>query len=162
MIGCIVLCGCEKEKKEKTKVISNGKVVDTSKMEHKHCTRNGSITNGEGSFNYDIYYTGDTLNLLKSEEKVISSDSSVLDTYEKAYKEIAKYYTDFEYYDVNVVRGDTTVSNSIIINYDKIDVDKLIKLEGEEDSIFVNKKASVSKWLEFAKKFGVKCEIVED
>ncbi|MBQ9019431.1 MAG: DUF1307 domain-containing protein [Bacilli bacterium] len=162
MIGCILLCGCEKEKKSSTKVISNGKVVDTTKMEHKHCTREASITDGDVSLNYDIFYTGDILNILKSEEKIISASEEVLDTYEKAYRDIFQHYDGFEYYDTSVTRGDTTVVSSITINYDKIDIDKLIALEGEEDSVFQNKKPLVSKWLEFAKKFGTKCELVED
>ena len=157
----ILITGCDKEN-NKEKVISNGKTVNTSKMEHKHCTREGKVTDGDVSLNYDIYYTDDRLNILKSEEKVISASDEILDTYEKAYKDIHKYYEGLEYYDTSVVRGDTTVTSTITINYDKIDIDELIDIEGEEDNIFERKVPKVEKWLSLAKKFGTKCEVVED
>ena len=161
VLSLLLITGCEKEK-ETNKVISNGKTINTSKMEHKHCTRKAQMTGGDVKLNYDLYYTGDVLNILKAEEKVISSSAEILDTYEEAYKKIADKYTDVEYYDVNVVRGDTTVTNSVTINYDKIDVDKMISIEGSDDNIFENKVAKVDKWLTLAKKFGTKCEIVEE
>ena len=154
----ILLCGCE----EKEKVVINGKTINTSKMEHKHCTRNGTLTGGEVKLEYDIYYTGDVLNVVKSMEKVISSDENILNSYEQAYKGIHAHYMGLENYDTEVVRGDTSVTSIMNINYDEIDIDELIRIEGEEDNIFDNKVPSVSKWLEFASKLGAKCELVKD
>ena len=161
ILSLLLITGCENKKNTK-KVISNGKPVNTAKMEHKHCTREANATNAEVSLNYDIYYTNDRLNLLVSEEKIISASDEVLTTYENAYKGIHKNYEGLNYYDAKVVRGDTTVTNTITINYDKIDIDKLISIEGEEDNIFENKIPKVDKWITLAKKFGTKCEIVED
>lgn len=45
-----------------------------------------------------------------------------------------------------------------IINYDKIDIDKLLEIEGEEDNIIVGNKAKLSLWLELAGKVGTVCE----
>ena len=124
LIVSILLCGCE-ESKEK-KVIINGKEVNTVSMEHKHCTRGGTATGAEVKLEYDLYYTGDKLNLLVSNEKVISADASVLTTYENAYKSIHANYSGLDYYDTSVERGDTTVTSTISINYDEVDIDKLI------------------------------------
>ena len=44
---------------------------------------------------------------------------------------------------------------------DKVDIDKLIEIEGEEDNIFENKIPKVSKWLDLSKKFGTTCELVK-
>lgn len=156
----ILLCGCEE--KEKKEVIINGKTINTSKMEHKHCTREATATGAEVKLEYDIYYTGDILNALKSKEEIISADDEILNTYEEAYKKIHINYEGLDNYDTSVVRGDTTVISTININYDEIDIDRLIEIEGEEDNIFNNKVPSVSKWLTLAKKFGTKCELVED
>lgn len=154
----ILLCGCEK----KTNIIINNEPINTSKMEHKHCTRNGALTGGEVVLEYDIYYTGDVLNVVQSMERVISDDQDILTSYESAYKGIHAHYEGLEYYDTEVIRNSNSVTSTININYDKLDIDKLISIEGEEDNIFINKKASVSKWLELAKKFGTKCELAED
>ena len=67
-----------------------------------------------------------------------------------------------DYYDTKVTRGDTSVTRNAIINYDKIDIEKLLEIEGEEDNIIENGEAKVDKWLSLAKKFGTKCELVEE
>ena len=154
----VILCGCDKDKKE---VIINNKTINTSSMEHKHCTREATATGAEVKLEYDIYYTGDVLNLLISKEKIISSSEDILNTYEEAYKNIHSNYTGLEYYDTSVDRGDTTVLSTISINYDKVDIDKLIEIEGEEDNVFENKIPKVSKWLDLSKKFGTTCELVK-
>ena len=155
----ILLCGCEEKKKKE--VIVNGKTINTSKMEHKHCTREANVDGGEGKFEYDLYYTGDILNVLESKEEVISADDVVLNTYENAYKSIHSYYEGLDYYDTSVTRGDTTVISTIRINYDEVDINKLIEIEGAEDNIFDGKIPKASKWITFAKKLGVKCELVD-
>ena len=160
LVLLLLITGCDDNKSDK--VISNGKKVNTSKMEHKHCTSEGSMDNGEVSFEYDIYYTGDKLNIVKSVTKIKSNSTNTLDTYEKAYKDIYKNYEGLDYYDTSVDRTDTGIVNTITINYDKIDIDKLISIEGEEDNVFENKVPKVEKWLELSKKFGAKCKLVEE
>ena len=158
ILSLFIITGCDKE----TEVKINGEKIDTSKMEHKHCTREATMTGGEVSLNYDIYYIGDKLEILKSEEKVTSDSEETLNTYEEAYKKIHSNYEGIEYYDTKVERTDNSVTSYITINYAKIDADKLIAIEGEKDNVFENKKAKVSKWITLAKKFGTKCVLVED
>ena len=159
LVITIMLCGCEE--KDNKKVVINGQTINTATMEHKHCTRGGTATGADVKLEYELYYTGDVLNILESKEEVISADEETLNTYEEAYKNIHTYYEGLDYYDTEVTRGDTTVTSIIKINYDQIDIDKLIDIEGEEDNIFENKIPKVSKWLELAKKLGTTCELVE-
>ena len=159
LICMILLVGCTKE--EETIVI-DGEEVNTKDMVHEHCTRQGTLEGGEVSLNYDIYYTGDKLNLIRSVEKVISSSDEILNGYENAYKSIHEHYKNIEYYEAEVIRGDTTVTSTILINYDKINIQELIDLEGEEDNIFENKEPKVSLWKAFAEKLGTKCEVIEE
>ena len=154
----LLVSGCE----EKKNVTINGKTVNTAKMEHKHCTRNGSLTGGEVELEYDVYYTGDNINIVKTMEKVISDDQEILNTYEEAYKGIHSHYEGLENYETSVVRDNNSVASYINVNYDEVDIDKLIAIEGEEDNIFENKVPKVSKWLELGEKLGAQCELVED
>ena len=154
----LLVSGCE----EKKNVTINGKTVNTAKMEHKHCTRNGSLTGGDVELEYDVYYTGDNINIVKTMEKVISDDQEILNTYEEAYKGIHSHYEGLENYETSVVRDDNSVASYINVNYDEVDIDKLIAIEGEEDNIFENKVPKVSKWLELGEKLGAQCELVED
>lgn len=153
---CIIfLTGCNDE----NKIISNGKKVNTSKMQVMHCTRNATAgADVKVELKYDLYYTGEDLNILHSIEKVTSNDSKELDPYEEAYKNIHSNYEGLEYYDAKVERDETSVTSDITINYKEIDVNKLLKIEGEKDNIIKDGKAKVEEWLTLAKKFGTKCE----
>ena len=153
-ICLVLLTGCNDE----DKVISNGKKVNTSKMQVMHCTRNATATGMDVELKYDLYYTGEDLNILHSIEKVSSKTGANLDQYEEAYRKIHANYEGLEYYDAKVERDETSVTSDITINYDKIDINKLLQIEGEEDNIIKNGKAKVDEWLTLAKKFGTECE----
>lgn len=156
VICLVFLTGCNSND---NKVISNGEKVNTKKMQTMHCTRKASASNGiEVELEYELYYKGEDLNILHSVEKVMSANDESLDLYEDAYKKIHANYEGLEYYDAKVERGDTTVVSDITINYEKIDIDKLLEIEGEEDNIIENGKAKLDKWLSLAKKFGTECE----
>ena len=124
----------------------------------KKCTRTGTVTNGSTEMNYEVYYKGEYVVLLHSTEKIISDSSSVLDTYEEAYKSIFKQYEGLEYYDNKITRSSNSVTNEITINYEKIDMGKLLDIEGEEDNVIENGKVKLDTWLSFAKKYEVTCE----
>lgn len=159
VISTFLLTGCSSDE---SKVESGGEKINTSNMEHKHCTREATAGDGiDVELSYDLYYTGENLNILKSIEKVTSEKSTYLDTYEDAYKKIQSNYDGLKYYDAKVERKANSVTSDITINYDKIDIKRLLEIEGEEDNIIENGKAKVDTWLAFAKKFGTKCEDVE-
>ena len=159
IIIVFIITGCE----DKNSIVSNGQKVDTSNMEHKHCSR--QATGGTGittELTYELYYTGDRLNVLESSEKVVANKDEDLDTYEQAYEKINEYYKDLDYYDTEVIRGDTSVTRNTTINYDKINIKKLLEIEGSDDNIIEDGEAKVDLWLDLAKKFGTKCELVEE
>lgn len=169
LLGTLLLTGCESTSSNTTgnktvnEVVSNGKTVNTKKMGQLHCTRAATAGSGiEVSLEYDVFYTGENINIVHSMEKIITADNNTLDTYENAYRGIHDHYKGLDYYDANVIRGDTTVTSDIVINFDKIDIDKLIEIEGEEDNIFENKVPKLEKWLALGKKIGVKCEESEE
>ena len=158
LVLLLLVTGCV----EKEIVETNGEKVNVGKMQHKHCTRLGNADGAEVNLNYDLYYTDDILNILKSEEQVVSESSDILTTYEDAYKQIHSNYQGLDYYDANVVRENNSVTSTITINYDKVDINRLIAIEGEEDNIFEDGKAKVDKWLELAKRLGAKCTDVTE
>lgn len=105
------------------------------------------------------YKAGDILELV-SVQKVISEKQNSLSTYEDAYKKIADNYNNLDYYDTSIVRDDNSVSYTAIINYEKININKLLDIEGKEDNIIKNGKAKLSLWLDLASKVGTTCEEV--
>ena len=77
------------------------------------------------------------------------------------YKKIAQNYDGLEYYDTNVTRTENTVVNDTTINYEKLDMDSLLAIEGEEDNVVEDGKVKLATWLAFAEKFGTVCEEVK-
>ena len=128
---------------------------------HEHCIRNGTGNGFSTDLEYDIYYQDDILVKLESYESVLSEDKDILDTYYDAYHNIHNQYKDLDYYETKLERNDYSVTSTMIIEYNKIDIDKLIQIEGEEDNIFENKIPLASKWKSFAKKVGTSCSVVE-
>ena len=167
IIALFITTGCEEDKitpqrnQNDNEFIRNGEKVDTTSMKHKHCTRDASAgTNTELVLEYDVYYTGEILNLLISHEELITNDQEILQKYETAYKQIAGHYEGLDYYEQTVTKTSNSVTNEIKINYDKIDIQKLLDIEGEEDNIIEDGKAKVDLYLALLKKFGGKCEDV--
>lgn len=122
------------------------------------CSREGSLDGGSVSFNYDIDYKNGYITRLHSTEKVTSEDNSILDTYEEAYKNIFANYKGLKYYDNNITREENTVICDTVINYQKIDIDKLLEIEGSEDNVIEDGKVKVITWKSFAEKFGTTCQ----
>ena len=164
-----LVCGCTKEKEETNVVESNGTttikqtIVDSDFNEKGtgtlNCTTKAVAAEGiDVAINYIINYKrGNILNLL-SVQKIISSEQSNLDLYENAFADIEKNYSGLKYYDTSVVRDSNSVTYTININYEKIDVDKLLEIEGAEDNIIEKGKAKLSLWLALAEKLGTVCE----
>lgn len=162
IIALFLLTACFNSSKSEEKIVSNNEEVNTSSMKHKKCTREGTAeSNIDVSLSYDLYYTGENLDILHSVEKVTATSSADLDKYESAYKKIYKNYEGLKYYDAKVIRGDTTITSDVTINYDKIDTQELLNIEGSEDNIIEDGKAKVDKWLTLAKKFGTECKDVK-
>lgn len=154
LIGLLFVTACEQGNTKKTVKTQKGQI-------HEHCVRNGKIDDVSSTdLSYELYYTGERINKIESTEMVISSNSKTLDEYEKAYRQIHSYYVDIDHYDTQVIRTNDKVVSKMIIDYDRIDIDALIALEGEEDNIFENKVPKISKYRDFAKKMGITCEVV--
>lgn len=123
-----------------------------------YCERAGTIENGSVNFSYILHYKDDNIIELHSTEEVISEDSETLDIYENAYRSIFKAYEGLKHYDNTITRTNTSIKSYTVINYEKINIDDLLAIEGEEDNVIEDGKAKLSIWLDFAEQFGTTCE----
>lgn len=114
--------------------------------------------NSDVKLNYELYVDGDYIKVLHSMEEIITDNQDILDEYENAYKGIYEHYKDLEYYDTSVIRTDNSVTNDTVINYGKIDTNKLLEIEGKEDNVIKDGKVKLEDWLDFAEKFGTECD----
>ena len=136
-------------------------VVEDETQVHEHCTRTGVMEGGNADLSYEIYYTGKVLNRVESTEMVTSDDEEILDQYEGAYRAIHAHYEGLEYYDTSVIRTDNSVTSKITIDYDHIDIDELISIEGNDNNVFEDEVPKIAKWRALARKVGMKCSKVE-
>ena len=68
-------------------------------------------------------------------------------------------YDNLEYYDNTVTRDNDSVKSVTYINYGKVDMDKLMDIEGTEDNVEVTDgKIKIEDWKSFAKKYGTVCD----
>ena len=134
---------------------------DVSSLNHSTCTRDAYTddSNTTVEINYDLYSDDDGyLIILESKEEITSTNTDLLDQYEEAYTNIYKVYDGIDYYDNEVLRTSNKVTSTTTINYGKIDMDKIMKIEGEEDNVKVeNGKIKLSDWKSFAKTYGTTC-----
>ena len=164
----IFISGCGKEKNVRTESSNDTTKVtivednfDKNGSGTLKCTTEAYAQDGvDVDLSYTVIYENGNILSLHSISKITSSDSKVLDDYEKAYRNISNNYVGLKYYDTKLVKDSNTVTYETIINYDKINTDKLLDIEGEEDNVIVNGKAKLSLWLELASKFGTTCREV--
>ena len=136
--------------------------IDSSGTGNLFCTRDAFANEGiDVELSYEISYKDGNVMVLHANEKVVSENSDSLDEYENAYRKIAKNYEGLKYYDITITRDKTSVINDTVINYEKIDTDKLLDIEGEEDNVIVDGKVKLSTWVSFAEQFGASCKEVE-
>ena len=138
-----------------------GTKYSTDGLNHITCSRDAEASdeNTDVEIKYDLYYDdNDYLKVLKSVEKITSSNGEVINKYKEAYEKVYSVYNDIDYYDNNIVVQDNTITSTTSINYGKIDMDKLLEIEGKEDNVKVeNGKIKLSDWKSFAKKYGTTC-----
>ena len=161
LVSVCLVTGCEEKKENSTDNTSNGKIKSvediTSKSGTLNCTREATVEGGTGKFTYIIKYKGDNLTSIYSEESITSEDSAVLKEYEDAYNNIDSNYEGIDNYICTVKKTGDTVVHVIDIDYEKVDIKKIVEIEGEEDNIFENNKPKLSKYFELIKKMGITC-----
>lgn len=149
-----VITGCKENSIDMSKYKS-------TKYGHITCTTNATADKvSKITLKYDVYYNNNNkyIEMLKSVEGIETDDTSILNEYNKAYQSIADTYKDIDYYDISIVKNKTKVTKTTYINYAKVDMDELMKLEGTEDNVkLTNGKIKISDWKDFAKKYGTTC-----
>lgn len=159
----VLVTGCSNDDK-RSSIKSNN--IDQSKYKttgykYVKCNRATETNNGETvTVKYEVFYDNDkNVQVLKSYEKVESDDSSILTQYQNAYKNIYAAYDGLDYYDNTITNDSKSVTSITYINYGKINIDKLMDIEGSEDNVTVtNGKIKLSDWKNFAKKYGTVCK----
>lgn len=153
IFAIVLISGCDKAKLEE-------KVEKEDNEEVLHCKR--TVTEQEDistDIKYSIYYDGDYVTKTVSIEKVTSKNKDTLKQYKEAYENVFSNYKDIDYYENEVEQKGNTVSSVTVVDYRKVDVDKIIEIEGKEDNIFEDDgKVKKDTLVSFYKKYGITCK----
>lgn len=107
-----VCCGCQKK---------TGTIV---------CTASQTPTTGVSlKSEYIITYKDSNVTKLKTTEKITTSNTADLKTYQDSLNAVYDLYKDIEYYSNNISIEDKTLISSTVINYEKVDTNKLIEVD---------------------------------
>ena len=107
---------------------------------------------------YIVNYKNKYVTNLKTIEKITSDNQTILIEYRDKLKENYSLYNDIKYYDNKVRLIQNTVTSTTEINYNKIDINKLIELDKNNKYLFEDKKIHLNKFKELYKKNGAKCK----
>ena len=123
------------------------------------CTRNATVTAGvKMELVYKATYKGDYVEMIETEEKVISDTESVLETYKASIEAMYSPYKGVEHYNYSVdVSGDTLTSKTKI-DYSKIDTDKLIEIDSANATLIKDGKIKVDDVRLMYEKVGATCK----
>ena len=128
LIISFICVGCSDDTKNKTAKTDENVL---------HCKRKATTTDGAStSLTYSIYYDGDYVTKTVSVEKVTSDDDAILKKYQTAYENVFSPYKNIDYYDNKVTTTSNSVISTTVIDYNKVDINKIIAIEGSDDNIF--------------------------
>lgn len=107
------------------------------------CTRTVNQSGMKMDLSYEVKYTGDYVDTVKSVEKIESDNAEVLKTYKETVESMYSAYDNIKYYDYDVVIDGNTLTSTVNINYSKIDTDKLLEVDSALGQLIKDGKVSI-------------------
>lgn len=124
----LIITGCGS--KEESKVLT--------------CSRNATVATGvKMELSYKVTYKGEYVEVIETEEKIISDNTAVLDTYKTSVESLYSPYKNIEHYNYNVEISDNTLTSKTKIDYSKIDTDKMIEIDSANATLIKDGKVKV-------------------
>ena len=147
MVGVFLITGCSSKSKD---IVNNGNVMT--------CTRSVNKNGMKTSLNYKVYYEGDDVTRIKSEESIQMENNQSLKGYKEQIEKVYEPYKNAKFYNYNIaIRGNKLISK-VDINYSKIDTNKLIEIDKANSQIITDGKIKVSSVKSLYEKLGATCK----
>ena len=121
------------------------------------CSSNTSSNGMEINLKYTVDYIGNYVTNVSSEEKITSSNESLLETYKTQIENMYSIYKDIEYYNYKVQIDGNTLISTTDINYNKIDTDKMIEIDSNNSSLIKNGKININDIENLYNQVGASC-----
>lgn len=122
------------------------------------CSFNSEVNDIKIVSTYSIFYDDKYVTKIKTNEKMEFSDSNLISKYKKTLESKYSLYKDVKYYNYSIKTDKNTLISTTDINYKKIDIDKLIKIDSDNSSLIKNGKVLVSDVLDVYSQLGIVCK----
>lgn len=130
----------------------------STKEEKMVCTRTATMNGMEMDFRYEVYYQGNNVNKVKTREKVKSESEVTLKNLENQAKTLYSNFDKIENYDYNVTIEGNTLTSTTNINYQKINIDELLKIDSSIQQLLNdNNKIDLEKITQVYEQTGATC-----
>lgn len=156
LVTVAFLSGCS-EKKESIEKTENKK----QKIEEKsfQCTLNKTMENSTKlDATYSVFYKGEDVTKLNTEEIMTSSNSTTLELYQEQLENLYQAYRNIEYYD-NEIRIEGNKLYSITkIDYERIDMNRFLEINEQMKSLIDDGKLKVLTLKAMYQTLGITCQ----
>lgn len=122
------------------------------------CRRTMVSGNDVVTATYNVWYQGEIVSKIKSIESLTSSNESTLEDYREKMSTLYSPYSGIDYYNYNINQKGNQVSVTLDVNYEKVDVEKLISIDPNNESFFHEGKVYLSTLLDLYENVGVICD----
>ena len=130
----------------------------TTKEEKMVCTWTATMNGMELDFRYEVYYQGNNVNKVKTREKVKSESDVTLKNLESQAKTLYSNFDKIKNYNYSVTIEDNTLISTTNINYQKINIDELLKIDSSINQLLNdNNKIDLEKITKVYEQTGATC-----
>lgn len=127
------------------------------KLETMTCTRTINQNGIKMTLTYNVDYKGEYVTEVKSVETVESENNTILKNYKDQLEKIYNTYKDIEYYDNKTEIVGNKLTSTTIINYEKIDTDKMIEIDSANKQLIKDGKIKVKDIKSVYESVGASC-----
>lgn len=144
LIMIVLLTGCNKEAK-------NNFILN--------CSMKKTIVEGvQTNSNYKITHDGEYVETIETEEIIISTNKGYLETVKETVESMYSIYKNVDHYKYKVTLQGDTLTSTTKIDYSKIDIDELIKINPEMALLIEDNKLKVSVVENLYNRMGIVCK----
>lgn len=144
---------------ESAKKASNQVNSDKAETKTMKCHYSANNSGIEFDLTYFADYEGLYVTSVRSDERITSDNSTVLETYKKTVEETYSPFDNVEYYDYSIKIDGNTLISTTDINYSKIDIEKILKIDSSSATLIKNGKININDIKKVYETIGATCDM---
>ena len=108
---------------------------------------------------YEVTYSGDYVKTVNTKEQLTSSSTATLEGYKKQIETLYKNFDGIDHYSYNIDLKDNTLTSTVSIDYEKVDIDKILAVDSSTEQLIKNGKININDIKEVYEQVGATCKV---